>query len=131
MFYWHLEKIGMQEYDFGTFFKEKAECLAAIVDTSHDNAGAIVGIKSMNELSLRETFQSGFLHYVDVGEVCNVRFRVDKIAFSPLSHERSFVVTGHVDESDWRGTVPDLRSYKDIGYRPPSIVPHFDFFFHL
>ena len=127
MFYWYLDRLGIKEEDLDQFFQARESCPAVIVDTSHDPNGAIVGVKLLNKLALLETFRSGFLHYLD-GDVHNVRFRVDAIRYSPRTCEDSFVIVGHVDPQDWKGTIPDLRSYKDIGYKQPPTMTPFDYF---
>ncbi len=128
MLYHDLEDLGLQKYDFRAFFGQKNERFAVIVDTTHDPHGAVLGARLLNELALKETFRSGFLHYAEAGEVRFVRFRVDAIHFSALAHEQSFVVIGHVHPDDWDEKAPDLRSHKDIGYKQPALMSASDFF---
>ena len=127
MYYCDIERLGLKESDFDKYFQAKATCCAVIVDTSHEPNGAIVGVKQINKLALIETCRSGFLHFVGGGlNVCNVRFRVDQIRYSPPACEDSFVISGHVDAEDWHGKTPDLRSYEDIGYQKPPRIEPFD-----
>lgn len=128
--YHELGDLGLQKFDFGTFFKGKSECHAAIVDTTHDPHGVIVGVRLLNELSLTEIFRSGFLHWVDGKEVSWFRLRVDTIRFSPVTHEQSFIITGHVDPEDWEGKTPDGRTHTDIGYKQPPTMSS-SFFYDL
>lgn len=127
MFYWHLDVLGLQDFDFGAFFADGRCCKAILMrEVESDDACRVVRMGEVDQACLMNLFRSGFLHLLHEGVPKPTLYRVSRLLHLP----GMFLMVGYHWYSFDGDPDPDRESlrFKDVErYRKPPSSPDTNF----